>query len=217
MSKAKPQYQHDCNRCVFLDRYKITDKETKAYYPGNKSVDLYYCKGSGILARYGNEGSEYTSSPVGFCHESKNKAHKAAELIAKEKGLLSTEELIYLTITNRQERNRVLVLKDDIKPHQAHAFIEQLHHHMIFSCDGSNGDELFGNPYWRLACLSLEQALMNLVILQKESEKEILIKQQEQAISDQRQAISDQNYKNYDFESDIKSLQIGLDNVKCGL
>jgi len=56
MSRQQPPlYQHDCARCIYLGRY--LDK------PTNRWRDLYVCKSSGttVIARYGNEGSEYVS------------------------------------------------------------------------------------------------------------------------------------------------------------
>lgn len=54
-----PQFTHDCDKCVFLGEY------TKA---GESSVDLYYCPDihrpslASFISRYGNRGSQYTSS-----------------------------------------------------------------------------------------------------------------------------------------------------------
>ena len=59
---TKPQYQHDCKRCHFLGPY--SDQESATEY------DLYVCQNlahptlTTLLARYGDEGSNYASSPV---------------------------------------------------------------------------------------------------------------------------------------------------------
>jgi hypothetical protein len=60
----KPKFQHDCNVCKFLGTV-VSDNLT----PGKPiEYDLYYCVGgvpglSGTcLARFGNEGPDYTSS-----------------------------------------------------------------------------------------------------------------------------------------------------------
>jgi hypothetical protein len=49
--RNNPQYKHDCNRCVFLGRFK--------------AVDLYFCNQGGsiptVIARYSSEGPDYTS------------------------------------------------------------------------------------------------------------------------------------------------------------
>ena len=51
----KPIFKHDCNQCVFLANFIDTQNK----------YDLYFCKQGGILptviARYGNDGPEYTS------------------------------------------------------------------------------------------------------------------------------------------------------------
>jgi hypothetical protein len=178
MANQKPQYIHDCNRCVFLGRYKITDKETQKYYPGNKSVDLYHCKGKigDIVVRYGNEGSEYSSMPVGYASEGSNKAHQEAEIRAKDKKLLSNKGLVYLAITDHQARDKIIVLEDGIEPYQAQMYLDTLHMQMVFNCNSNNGVDLFSNPHWRLACLSLEQAITTLELLQKEITKEAELK-----------------------------------------
>lgn len=52
----EPQYQHDCDECTFLGQY------------GN--YDLYFCTQGGgyrsptVIARYGNDGPEYTSGMI---------------------------------------------------------------------------------------------------------------------------------------------------------
>jgi hypothetical protein len=213
MATQKPQYKHDCNKCIFLGRYRVADKETQNYYPGNKSVDLYYCKGSGIVARYGNEGSEYSSAPVGCANESKNNAHKDAELRAKDKGLLSNKELVYLAITDRQARDKIIVLEGEIEPYQAKLYLDILHMQMVFNCGSNNEIDLFQNPHWRLACLSLEQAMMNLELLQKEMTKNAELKNQ---LKELDQARGEQVSKNYDYETDIKDLKKDVDRIKCG-
>jgi hypothetical protein len=45
-----PTYLHDCKSCVFLGRHN--------------GQDLYFCKETipTVVARFGDEGSEYTSS-----------------------------------------------------------------------------------------------------------------------------------------------------------
>lgn len=56
-SSEKPLYTHDCDTCQFLGSY------TSLMHPGDRQVmvfDLYVCKNT-VIARYGNEGSEYAS------------------------------------------------------------------------------------------------------------------------------------------------------------
>lgn len=59
----KPNFIHDCKNCLFLfdswnkKDWKNVDEEYKVY-------DIYYCKKEkAIIARYGNDGHEYTSDP----------------------------------------------------------------------------------------------------------------------------------------------------------
>ena len=52
----KPQYQHNCEACVFLGRYTDSDQQ--------RDFDLYVCPQGGIptvIARFGNDGPEYSS------------------------------------------------------------------------------------------------------------------------------------------------------------
>lgn len=56
----KPQFIHDCDQCVFLGQYKHPLKDGTL-----EPVDLYFCPaalgGPTVIARYGNEGPEYSS------------------------------------------------------------------------------------------------------------------------------------------------------------
>lgn len=58
----KPRFKHDCKACIFLGTYA--------------GHDLYYCKGSesssmggSLIARYGNDGSNYASSSPSITHK----------------------------------------------------------------------------------------------------------------------------------------------------
>lgn len=64
MATEQPQFVHDCDRCIFLGRWR-----GRAYgYLPETEYDLYVCVNRGHrpldswLARYGNHGSEYLSS-----------------------------------------------------------------------------------------------------------------------------------------------------------
>ena len=54
MNKMKPLFKHDCTECKFLGTFN--------------GQDLYFCNqveaGSTVIARYGDEGSEYFSGMV---------------------------------------------------------------------------------------------------------------------------------------------------------
>lgn len=55
-----PQFQHDCNKCVFLGRHES--------HKTQKPLDLYVCAREGVIdtviARYGNDGPEYSSGLI---------------------------------------------------------------------------------------------------------------------------------------------------------
>lgn len=51
-----PKFKHDCDGCIFLSWVPI----------GPEGHDLYFCPkcdGGSIIARYGDEGSQYSSAP----------------------------------------------------------------------------------------------------------------------------------------------------------
>ena len=58
----EPQFEHDCDKCLFLGRHEETDPMWAKQY------DLYYCANGGmpdtVIARFGDDGPEYTS---GMC------------------------------------------------------------------------------------------------------------------------------------------------------
>lgn len=56
-----PTFTHDCAACQFLGKYKRSEWDDRA------PDDLYYCPktdGGTVLARYGDDGPEYTSCPI---------------------------------------------------------------------------------------------------------------------------------------------------------
>ena len=60
--KAKyPKFVHDCRACDYLGPYTA---------PPTQIVDLYVCRdncgdaGDAVIARYGDDGPEYTSAPT---------------------------------------------------------------------------------------------------------------------------------------------------------
>ena len=52
----KPLYKHDCDCCIFLGNFD--DYQDGYYCPAEKVV----------IARYGDQGQEYTSSPISEIH-----------------------------------------------------------------------------------------------------------------------------------------------------
>jgi hypothetical protein len=61
---SKPQFKHDCSSCKYLGRYQHTDFAGRTW-----NYDLYYCGDNPshnkvratVIARFGNEGSQYQS------------------------------------------------------------------------------------------------------------------------------------------------------------
>lgn len=54
MKDTKPNYEHDCNNCVYLG--DVFDSEIR------KTVDLYFCASTPtVIARYSSDGPEYIS------------------------------------------------------------------------------------------------------------------------------------------------------------
>jgi len=47
----RPHYTHDCEHCTFLGTVRVSEKV----------FDLYHCGISTVLARYGNDGPDYSS------------------------------------------------------------------------------------------------------------------------------------------------------------
>lgn len=72
-----PQYQHDCDECLFLGRF--THKPKDATVTDSENFDLYIRAGEGresklteYVARYGSLGHEYSAFPdslVKLCME----------------------------------------------------------------------------------------------------------------------------------------------------
>lgn len=72
----KPRFPHDCSECRFLGTVDGGDP-----YRGSQFMrfDLYYCASTddgSLLARYGDEGGEYLSSPRALL-ERESGAHPA--------------------------------------------------------------------------------------------------------------------------------------------
>ena len=60
VDEKKPKYQHDCDHCTFLGQW------SGIQFDGcdHETMDLYNCGDSTVIARFGNDGPEYTS---GLC------------------------------------------------------------------------------------------------------------------------------------------------------
>lgn len=74
-----PRYRHDCDNCVFLGPYAANGLVYDLYYhPGGVAETL--------VARCGDDGSDYESGPPSISHYSK--ILTVAQKIATKKGLL---------------------------------------------------------------------------------------------------------------------------------
>ena len=154
----KPQYKHDCSKCTFLGRFKVT-KECKDYYPGNKSVDLYFCKSSSdlestVVVRYGNEDHEYSSMLVGASEQSHNLADKEAEKRARKLGLMNTKDIIAYEIKDRHVKDKIHYFRNDMNALDAAYIVDELHSALVFSGE----QDLLQNNFGALALASLTQA-----------------------------------------------------------
>lgn len=77
----KPQFEHDCERCIFLGNY------SGDWY---EKADLYWCNpttGPTVIVRYGDDGPEYSSGMI-FADQGMNPALVEAKRRADLKGLL---------------------------------------------------------------------------------------------------------------------------------
>jgi len=83
MNDGKPNFKHDCDRCVFLGEVVA----------GGKLADLYFCGQSGglptVIARYSDEGSDYASGlPAADINQVCTAELVVARLRAEHRGLL---------------------------------------------------------------------------------------------------------------------------------
>lgn len=85
-----PKFNHDCDNCEFLGRH-IHLSEDGSYYSG-KELDLYFCSGEPtVIARYGDEGSQYMSGMV-FARPDGTPHLYEAKLRAIKNGLYKDED-----------------------------------------------------------------------------------------------------------------------------
>ena len=118
VAMMSPKYKHDCDGCHFLGRFsdfKIGDVV---------DYDLYVCPNlespmlTSLIARYGSEGSHYSSSPVGvllqFSNEQLSKVNREVWARALEKRfVLSRERLMEMrdspmVYTSHVEASRII-------------------------------------------------------------------------------------------------------------
>lgn len=82
--RREPQYEHDCEKCVYLSDYG--------------DYDLYWCPqdpvGETVLARFGNEGPDYVSCPPSLIrHEMADHPLPVAVRRAMEMGLIRSQDI----------------------------------------------------------------------------------------------------------------------------
>lgn len=81
LSLPIPSFEHDCSRCRFLGTVAAPNRGSEAI------ADLYVCEdvgqpqGPSIIARYGNDGPEYTSVPRRFISATSDPSLLAAAAI----------------------------------------------------------------------------------------------------------------------------------------
>lgn len=80
-----PRYVHDCDRCVYLGQFERYD----LYFADHGGVAPGYVPDAAtVIARYGNDGPEYTS---GLPLADSVPALTEARRLAMERGLLKRE------------------------------------------------------------------------------------------------------------------------------
>ena len=64
----KPNYKHDCDACRFLGSVTGPNPRLAMENPPLVTLDLWFCEraelGGSVIARYGNDGPNYNSSPI---------------------------------------------------------------------------------------------------------------------------------------------------------
>jgi len=85
----KKRFEHDCSNCIFLGSYK--------------KKDIYFCSGSSIgggtiVARFGDEGAEYSSTPVSMALYSTKGLSENSDIMKKVAEWLIREGLVKLSV-----------------------------------------------------------------------------------------------------------------------
>ena len=86
LSEQTPQFEHDCECCVFLGHARH----------GDQKADLYFHKGAfetSVVARFSSDGPDYTSGLL-FAIRGLNVMLEAALFRALMDGLITREEVI---------------------------------------------------------------------------------------------------------------------------
>jgi hypothetical protein len=104
-SEEKPEYEHDCENCVFLGH--IVEKGPSGRRA--QSYDLYYCTQAPliptVIARYGDEGAEYSSGleiAKALAEEEEDDPLVFAMEEAQRRGLLTEEQVVAEPQTSKE-------------------------------------------------------------------------------------------------------------------
>jgi hypothetical protein len=89
---SKPQFKHDCTSCKYLGRYQNTESDGRTW-----NFDLYYCGDNPshnkvratVIARFGDEGSQYQSGLNGNLPELAEAKKRAIQ-----KGYIKIKDLV---------------------------------------------------------------------------------------------------------------------------
>jgi hypothetical protein len=87
---SEPRYEHDCDGCMYLGNYE--------------ELDVYYCCGSdgisggSVILRFGDEGWEYTSSPVSCALYSEPGLSRGSDILKRVAGELLRKGYIKICI-----------------------------------------------------------------------------------------------------------------------
>lgn len=114
-SNEKPRFIHDCDECTFLGRYE----------GAGTNYDLYYC-GDTVIARYGSEGSCYTSGlPFSYgLSQPLTEARKRAEAAGRNFDAdRRAKRDNHLKITLRASRDVAFRMLRDLESLQAKAWL----------------------------------------------------------------------------------------------
>ena len=98
---TKPYYTHDCDQCKFLGCKGRID----IYLCHNESRDPE-CQDTTVVARYGNEGSEYASTLLPFAF------HSPEDILHRSQGWhhFALQEIIKLKLLNHKVITSLLSL-----------------------------------------------------------------------------------------------------------
>ena len=101
---SKPRFTHDCDGCLFLGCYREHD----VYFCPNCES---FCGGSVIL-RYGDEGREYSSSPLSTALYTESGLTENSDIRKKVAVWLMREDMIKVSINQKTLDEKKLMWED---------------------------------------------------------------------------------------------------------